>query len=206
MGNRGLNLEDYPDLRAEPPQIKPAQLIKLVKDWIATTGGEFKGDKSCGCEPLHYAIQYSTSTEVNIESIHHRSVMEPANIPITFKDDGTYTGKGNGTYKAAGTAAGCTEQSALEVEFSVSGQATETSEKQSMHIDLEYPSPMAYTMTAECEGESGGVQTDIPSMNVKASFDMKGEVEEKIDKEESAMAGIVSKLQMKIVKVPEPAP
>ena len=207
-GDRGLDRTMFSEkeVPTQKPHITKVAFMKLAQDWINTTGGEFKGDKSCGCEPAHYAIRYSTSTEVNIESIHHTSAMEPADIPITFKDDGTYTGDGTGVYKAGGTAAGCTEQSTLNVAFNVSGQAIETSEKQSMHIDLEYPSPMAYTMTAECDGESGGAQANIPSMNVKASFDMKGEVEEKIDKEESAMAGIVSKLQVKIVKVPEPAP
>ncbi len=207
-GDRGLDRSMFPEkeVPTQKPHISQAAFMKLAQDWADSTGGEFKGDKSCGCKPIHYAIQYSTSTEIDIESIHHSSAMEPADIPITFKDDGTYTGEGTGTYKAAGTAAGCSEQSALDVVFNVSGQATETSLKQSMHLDLEYPSPMAYTMTAECEGESGGAAANIPSINVKSSFDMKGELGEEIKKEESAMAGIVSKVQLKIVTLPEPAP
>src|SRR4051812_26962372 len=78
-GDRGLDRTMYPEseVPTQPPShISAAALIKLVKDWIATTGGEFKGDKACGCEPAHYAIRYSTSMEVNIESIHHTSAME----------------------------------------------------------------------------------------------------------------------------------
>ena len=210
MGNRGLTPEDEgEDFKLEPPgHITAAGLIALVKGWIATTGGEFKGDKSCGCEPAHYAVRYSTSTHIDMEGIEHTSEMEPVDIPITFNDDGTFTGDGKGTYQAAGVAEGCSEQSGLGLNFHVSGQAIETSQKQSMAIKLGNPSPMAYKASAECpDAEGASLQATIPSSNVTAIYKMKGEVGEVIDKETpGAIPGIVSKVHVEIVKTAEPAP
>lgn len=202
-GDRGLDRTMYPEseVPTQKPRITHAQLQKLGQDWVASMGGEFKGDKSCGCEPAHYAIRYSTSTKISLADIEHSSGMEPADIPITFKDDGTFTGEGNGTYKAGGIAEGCTEQSGLDVAFHVSGKATETSQKQAMHIELAYQSPMAYNFSAQCpDSEGDSFQTTLPSSNVSSFFDLKGEVGEAIDKTEDSTPGIISKMHLEIVK------
>jgi len=59
----------------------------------------------------------------------------PWDIPIAFNDDGTYTGDGEGAFVAGGTAAGCSEAIHHQVKFRVSGNATETSEEQALHLN-----------------------------------------------------------------------
>jgi hypothetical protein len=209
-GDRGLDREMFPEkeVPTERPHITHAALMKLGQDWVASTGGEFKGDKACGCEPAYYAVRYSTSTHIAMEGIEHTSEMEPVDIPITFNDDGTFTGDGKGTYQAAGVAEGCSEQSGLGMNFHVSGQAIETSQKRSMTIKLGNPSPMAYKASAECpDAEGASLQVTLPSSNVTTTYNMKGEAGEAIDKEvPGAIPGIVSKVHVEIVKTAEPAP
>jgi len=209
MGNRGLTPEDEgEDFKLEPPRhITPASLIALVKGWVASTGGEFKGDKSCGCEPAHYAIRYSNQTKISLNQIEYGMGMDPVDIPLTFKDDGTFTGDGAGTNQSSGVAAGCSGQGGLSMKFHVTGKAIETSEKQSMHIGMGSPAPMAFNFTGQCPNEAAdSIQANIPAAKVTATYDMKGEVGEAIDKTEDSTPGITNSLHLEIVKTDEPAP
>jgi hypothetical protein len=201
-GNRGVTAKDQEKgFALKPPHMNHASLLSLGDAWGASTGGEFKGSYPCGCVPEHYAIRVSQSTDINVESIHHTSILKPVDIPITFEDDGSFTGEGEGAYEAGGTAAGCTEQSTAHVQFHVSGQAIEQYQKNTMHLEVEFPSPLAYSFSAQCEGASDSMQTDIPAMNIKSSFDMKGDVGEKIDRKDETMPGIISEYHLEIVKL-----
>ena len=54
LGNRGLNDRAKPrsNYTPQPPRrITQGGLISLGKDWVAASGGEFKGDIDCGCDP-----------------------------------------------------------------------------------------------------------------------------------------------------------
>ena len=55
LGNRGLNDQGQSHVtnyKPEPPRrMTQGGLISLGNDWIAATGGEFKGDVDCGCSP-----------------------------------------------------------------------------------------------------------------------------------------------------------
>jgi hypothetical protein len=204
-GDRGLDRTMYSekDVPTEKPHITHAALLKLGSDWVASMGGEFQGDETCGCEPVHYAIQYSTSTKVSLAGIDHSSEMAPVDIPIDFKDDGTYTGEGEGAFVAGGSAAGCTEQSTTKVKFRVSGKTTETSKEQAMHVELQYPAPLAMDFSGDCPDEPDGhlsLRQDIPVINAKSAFDMKGEVGEEINRTEDSMPGIVTKMHLEIIK------
>jgi hypothetical protein len=133
--------------------------------------------------------------------------MDPVDIPLTFKDDGTFTGDGAGTNQSSGTAVGCSGQGGLSMKFHVTGKAIETYEKQSMHINLGSPAPMAYNFTGECPTEGAdSIQATLPAAKVTAAYDMKGEVGEAIDKSEETMPGITNSLHLEIVKTDEPAP
>jgi len=56
---------------------------------------------------------------------------------LLFNDDGTYTGDGEG-FRCRGYGRRVLEQSTTKVKFRVSGNATETSEEQALHLELEY--------------------------------------------------------------------
>ena len=71
-----------------------SQLLKLGRDWVDSTGGEFKGDIDCGCEPAHFALQASLRNELNMGPVQYLNVMKPVVVPITFADDGTFAGDG----------------------------------------------------------------------------------------------------------------
>ena len=209
-GDRGLDRTMYPEseVPTQPPShISAAGLVALVKSWIATTGGEFKGDKSCGCEPAHYALRYSTSSKISLNEIEQSSAMEPVDIPLTFNDDGTFTGDEAGSFQTGGVAVGCSQQSGLSMKYHVLGKAIETSEKQSMHVGLGIGGPMAYNFSGKCpDSPSDSIQANIPAPKVTATYDMKGEVGEAIDKTEDSTPGITNSLHLEIVKTDEPAP
>src|SRR4051794_9936199 len=174
--------------------------MKLAQDWIASTGGEFKGDKSCGCEPAHYSIRVSSTTEMNLGPVHNVSTMPSVDVPIKFEDDGTFTGDGTANFQAAGTAGPCSTQASNDLAFHVSGQAIETAEQQSMHFQFENSSPMANKFAGQCPYVSVANQ-DTTSYKVTLPFDFKGTVGEAVDQPMPvAVPGVVSNMHVEIVK------
>ncbi len=103
-GMRGLNQEGIDYYEAlfdklpvpEPPPGSHATLISMAKAWVDANGGEFKGDESCGCEPQKYAIQINETISTQLVS-EEATITWNGNsnvtIPITFKEDGTFTGE-----------------------------------------------------------------------------------------------------------------
>jgi hypothetical protein len=202
-GDRGLDRTMFPEkeVPTQKPHITHAALMKLGQDWVASMGGEFKGDKSCGCEPLNFALRYSTQTKISLDQIEYGLGMDPVDIPLTFNDDGTFTGDGAGSIQAGGVAEGCTGQGGLSMKFHITGKAVETSQKQSMHIGIGSPAPMAYNFTGQCPNDSAeSIQTTVPAAQVTATYDMKGAVGEAIDKTEETMPGVSNSLHLEIVK------
>jgi cytochrome c5 len=200
-GNRGL-----PEGEVEPvkPEITHEELEKLGEDWVATTGGEFQGDKDCGCEPAHYAIRMSILNQTNLGPVQRTSVMQPLNVPIVFKEDGTFSGDSEANFQAAGTAAPCVGQANSTLAFHVSVQAIATSEKQSMHFQIENSSPTVTNATVQCP-VIGGVNTrNTTQQKMMLPFDFKGNVGEAFDYHMPAIPGHTSTMHIEIVKLDEP--
>ena len=203
IGDRALNRSMFPksEIPNQPPLIPHADLIKLGSDWVAAQGGEFKGSPPCGCEPAHYALRISASTAINLGPIHFKSDMAPVDVPITFADDGTFSGEATAIFQGAANATPCTGQYASTLKFSVSGKAIEVSEgEHSMHIQLENTSPVFNSFSGQCPGASASNQgttshkTDLP-------FDMTGDVEETLDQPMPVPSpGVVSTMHLEIVK------
>lgn len=204
-GDRGLDRKMFPEkeVPTQKPHISHAALMKLGQDWVDAMGGEFKGDQSCGCEPEHFAIEYSSTTDINIASLHHSSVMGPVKIPIEFKDDGSFEGSANTTFEAGGVAADCKEQSTLNVPLKISGHVTETSLEQSMHVDLEYPMPMGMALSFQCRDGGGSDQQSLAAPNITLPLELKGEVGESIDGGQDSTPGFVTKTHLEIIKTDE---
>ncbi len=203
-GDRGLDRDLFPetDVPTEPPRnIDAAGLVALVNEWIATTGGEFKGDKSCGCEPAHYVIRVSTVNETNRGLLHRTSVMPPVDVPITFKDDGTFTGDGTASFQAAGTAAQCSGQASSTLGFHVSGRAVETSDEQSMRFKFENSSPTVTNASVRCPVIGEQSSQNVTKSQVVVPFDFTGDVGETFDSHMPvAIPGFVSTMHVEIVK------
>jgi hypothetical protein len=45
------------DFQPEPPPITHEQFIDQAKAWVDAMGGEFTGEKDCGCQPHKYALE-----------------------------------------------------------------------------------------------------------------------------------------------------
>ena len=205
-GDRGLDRKMFPEkeVPTEKPHISKAAFMKLAQDWIDAQGGEFKGDKACGCEPEHFAIQFSSTTTIDMQQFHHESVMGPVKIPIDFKDDGSFDGAATSVFNAGGGIVDCTEQSQLTVPFHVSGHATETVKEQSMHIDMEYPFSMAMSVSTQCsDGGGGNLQTGLQAPNIKLPIDTKGKVGEQLAGTPPASPGFVTTTDLEIIRVDE---
>jgi hypothetical protein len=205
-GDRGLDREMFPEKEIPsqpPPNINPAELIKLGEDWVATTGGEFKGDKDCGCEPAHYAIRVSVSNETNRGPVHHKSALQPVDIPITFEDDGTFSGEAVADFKGAVVVSPCKGEYADSLNIRASGQATETAEEQSMHLKFENTSPVVSSVSVQCPYGSASKQ-GTHSGKTTLPFDFEGDVGEFLDYSMPNIPGLVSKTHLEIVKLAKP--
>ena len=101
-GTRGLNDTAKKLLReagvpyhAEPPSISRASYEKQSNDWIDALDGEFPGGPSCGCAALHYAIHVEETDHIgNVQQDNsgHFDGKLAGNVPITFQDNGAFTG------------------------------------------------------------------------------------------------------------------
>ena len=201
-GDRGLDREMYSesDVPTEKPHISHTELLRLGQDWVDALGSEFKGDKSCGCRPAHYAIRLSILNETNFGAVHRTSVMRPVEVPIVFDDNGAFSGDGAANFQAAGIAAPCSGQSTSNLTFHVSGRAVERSEEHSMHFQLENSSPTVSHGVIQCP-VIGGVSTqNTTERKTVLPFNFKGEVGETFDYHVPAIPGHSSTMHVEIVK------
>jgi hypothetical protein len=217
-GDRGLDPDMYPqfDYRklpaSEKPRISHEELLKLGHEWVNSTGGEFKGDKSCGCEPALYAIRVTSFTEYNNGPVHFKSALPPMDISITFEDDGTFRGEAMANFGGAGAVAAkqmvCTGGYTDSMKVRASGQATETSEKHSMNLKLENSSPDVSSVSGQCPGvgKNGTFnKKNIDSEKTILPFDLAGKVGEFLDyTSPQTMAGFDSTMHLEIIKLAEP--
>lgn len=199
-GDRGLDHEtrEQYDVLIEKPSISHADLLKLGQNWIDAMGGEFKGDTECGCVPTHYAIRLTTHVETRIGPSFSTGGMK-VDIPITFANDGSFTGQGVANGQSAGRIVVCQGQSTGNVVVKASGSAIETPEKHSMHLQLDEGSPVKITAGVTCLGSSASGTTSQWGRQIPP-FDLKGLVGEAIDKPFTQIPGMISNMHLEIMK------
>ena len=205
MGNRGLSKEQYPELLPQRPRISAAGLVNLGKEWIASTGGEFKGNsnRDCGCKPFRYAIRLTTLTEVKAAALQMKSAMAPVEIPITFKDDGSFTGEAEVDFTGQGTVGACSAQYGSRVNIRATGQVVSTPEEQFMRLQLENTAPAVDSVSAQCPRASMN-NPDVPGAELPStvlSFDLDGNVGEYQLYQMPAPANLSSQLRVEIVQL-----
>jgi hypothetical protein len=139
-GMRGLNQEGSDFYEAlndkrpvpEPPPGSHAALISQGQSWVDAMGGELKGGQSsCGCEPQQYAIKLDEVLKGDFVyeggSIHWDGSAN-VQIPITFKDDGSFTGETRADRTLSATLAGlvdCSTSVTVSVRWVVEGRMNE---------------------------------------------------------------------------------
>jgi hypothetical protein len=171
LGTRGLNkrgrdlVDNYVD---EPPKfITHGGLINLGMDWINAMGGAFKGDIDCGCEPSKYAVRVTYDQDITMPMTHFTKKMGPVDIPITFRDDGSFEGEQTVFFNGSGIAYVCTGDSISAMNLRVAGTATEQFQKNRMELRMENGSPMRGAGSAHCPALSrtvpfaGGQQGEL---------------------------------------------
>ena len=203
LGTRGLNDQGQShvtDYKPEPPlHITQGGLIQLGKDWIAAMGGEFKGDVECGCEPVHYTLRISAEN-VHIGFVKAHNVMAPIEVPITFHDDGTFTGDdATASFQGTSTAMMCRGQSTNALGLRVSGDAVEEFEKNVMHIKLDKATPDASHLSVQCPyGSASSSHSDAAPVTIDLT--LSGKVRESLDYLAPSPPGVISTVRTVIVK------
>lgn len=201
-GDRGLDREMFPETEVptEKPSISHDAMMKLGQDWVDSTGGEFQGDKSCGCEPVHYSIRVSTANQINVGPVSRTSVMQPVDVPITFNDDGTFSGDSTAQFDSTGVALPCTDRATSKLNFHVAGQAISTPEAQSMHFKFDNSSPTVTNASIQCPYVGEKKTQSTTAGTVVIPFELKGKIGETTDYRMPGIPGVVSKMRVEIVK------
>lgn len=201
-GDRGLDREMFPETEVptEKPHITHQELLKLGQDWVDSMGGEFQGDESCGCEPVHYSIRVSTKNEINVGPVSSTSIMQPVDVPITFNDDGTFSGDSAAKFAATAAAMQCSSQGTSSLNFHVSGQAVSTPHAQSMHFQFDNSSPTVTQSSIQCPYIGEKKTQSTTQGKVVIPFDLTGKVGEKTDYHMPGIPGVVSTMSVEIVK------
>ena len=204
MGNRGLNSQGQSHVtnyKPEPPlRMTHGGLISLGNDWVAASGGEFKGDVDCGCEPLHYSLRISSETDIHFGIVNGHHAMTPVEIPITFHDDGTFTGEQvQASFQGNATAAMCQGQYASSMALKVSGDATEEWNKNFMNIKVEKASPTTSNFAGQCPHASAANSGTEPTP-AAVSLSLTGKVRETLDYFMPSPPGVTTKVHTEIVK------
>jgi hypothetical protein len=186
-GMRGLNAAENPEIKPEPP--------------VGTTGGKFQGDNSCGCRPAEYAIRISAATQMNRGGITFASALAPLDIPITFADDGTFTGAGVGVFRSTSDVMTiCTGQSATSLDFKLTGKAIQNVDEQSLHLRIE-TNTAATTLNAQCLPVTITTQNTTAQQTVM-EFDFVGDVNEFTDRVMAPpVPGFTSSARVQLVRL-----
>jgi hypothetical protein len=203
-GTRGLNelgqslafLDPY---RPEQPSISRPEMTRRAQAWVDAMGGEFKGDKDCGCEPVHYAIRLSDTMNTNLPMVSARSLMGPVDLPIEFKDDGSFQTEQRVTRQGTANAVMCSGQWDGAMTLRLSGTATEEYKNHHMHLQIENITPEQGTASATCPQIS--VTKPLgPGEHGVLSKEMEGRVGEALIYSPAAAGGISVVVRAEIVK------
>ena len=158
---------------APPKGVTRAELIDLAKHWGDALGSEFKGGEDCGCVTHHYALFLEDSLDVSqpLLEIHSAGAVL---APITFKDDGTFTGSGIEqrtvtTNIEAAPGLSCVGRSQTPRPWSLSGsvEGSDINSPGTMHIRVSVHEA-ASKGSATCQTPAGSltVPTNVPGIDL----------------------------------------
>jgi hypothetical protein len=175
-GTRGLDLIAFDEVALQPPaNITHAQLIGLGKDWVQTTGGEWQGKEDCGCDPSSYALRLKIVTVIS--AVNFRNEMGPLDIPLEFKDDGTFTGEGDLRSQGFGAFGDCTLTGSGGLRLAASGKAVQKWNEQYLRVELKPAGQTTMAGSARCP-DIGAARQFAGMSNETLTVELKGEVGE----------------------------
>ena len=162
LGTRALKPTD-PDaanMTHDLPPVSRAEFVRLANAWLDAMGGDFVGERDCGCEPLHYALRISYKSQVKMGVVSSTETMGPIDIPITFHDDRSFEGERTVYFAGNAVAYTCTAASTGSMDLKVSGNVTGELPHERMSLKMENTSPLKGKVAAVCPGQGKTANLD----------------------------------------------
>jgi hypothetical protein len=180
LNETGLAVKENTTQIPDPPKsMTRFEMFQFAKDWVDAMGGKFQGDERCGCEPTHFAVRVHYESSIVLPIQTFTTVADPADIPISFHDNGTFDGEGGLPQYGAGANRACVVQGKYSVIIKASGNATEDATSHHMHVDLSNATPEGSQTSATCQ-TPWGIRTYSSSQENREkqiySFDVAGKV------------------------------
>ena len=158
--------------QAEPPPITHATFTSQAQAWVDAMGGKFRGDSDCGCVPHHYTLSVDMKSIADYhagDSISHTEMSGHAEIPLEFKDDGSFEKETQFSWNTSSLLhlrrMECTTTGHIDIKFDLKG--TLDDEHQVLHM-ISSSRFIGGSSTSSCSNGSGGT-APIPAANNGAS-------------------------------------
>ncbi len=120
--------------KPEPPKSGTHDdFITAGEGWVIAMGGKFTGDEECGCVPHHYSLSIDMKTIQDSHlsaSVTHIELSGHTDIPLEFKDDGSFIGEAPLPMTQTGYTQAvniqCTMKGSLTMTFLAKGRAEDS--------------------------------------------------------------------------------
>ena len=170
----------------------------MARDWVEAQGGKFQGGTECGCKKHGYAIRVTDSgvhDRVFASGSHsHAEISGQGDIPLTFKDDGSFVGEATLSQSFAESLTRpievCSGKGSFSKQIKVTGKIDEPEGggDSTMHVKFSWTHSGAVSGTCTGKGVTIPFSKNRPGINsadVKSpltdGFDMPGKVDETVD-------------------------
>jgi hypothetical protein len=197
-GTRGLNgvgIGAYEESTgasyADKPILSPSHgaMVGIVREWLDAQRNEYSRNAACGCRPFRYALTYEAAMTTAMAA-RGGSVSGSARgrtrVPLSFADDGTFSGGGSMTLSSTslmnmGPAGSCTMRSEVLMAVRLRGHVTETGRMVVTGVNELAPT----TMAVACQVERGPFSYGVPmgGQTVPVNFELDAQVGAQIRKE-----------------------
>lgn len=187
MGLTGLGQSFAAKYPAPPVGLTHEDLIRMAQDWVDTQGGEFRGGPDCGCKKHHYAIGVK-ETGVGDRGVangfhSHSTLSGQGDIPITFKDDGSFAGEATlpetFTYDITTPVEVCSSKGAFPNRMKVNGSAYTVGETHMIHLKFSWI--YNFSNSGTCKGVKGWTVPYAKAIPGVTSADIKGPMTDGFD-------------------------
>jgi hypothetical protein len=170
----------------EKPPISHATFIAQAQAWVDAMGGKFHGDRDCGCVPHHYilSIDMKSNSDFHVaDSASHTEMSIHTEIPLEFKDDGSFETEGQMSWVITGyqrmRRQNCDFKGSLDMRFKMKGRVDE--DKERLHLEFTNSSA-TQSGKSECSDGTGGTTSQpYPTSTTSMPFDMPYFVDEDYD-------------------------
>jgi hypothetical protein len=189
MGLTGLGQSLAAKYPAPPIGLTHQDLNWMAQDWVDAQGGEFVGGPDCGCKKHHYAVgvkETAVEDRGGANGFHSHSEMSgQGDIPLTFKEDGSFTGEATlpeaFTHRITTPVEVCISEGAFPNRMKVTGSMDKVGDNHLIHLKFSWSYDFSNSGTCTGKGWTVPFKREIlgvTSAGVKGpmndGFDMPG--------------------------------